>query len=480
MLSRKTTLLVIAFGLLLAASAQAVGPQLINYQGVLTNDQGQPLDGSYNLTFKIYGAASGGTALWTETLTAVVVDEGLFSVVLGTVPFPASLFSSSQRWLGISVGAAAELTPRQRFTSVPWAMRATVADTALSRVGGGDGDWTISGNNMYSAVSGNVGIGATAPGKKLQVGNNTTPNAEGMIRLGSRSGTNGSNRLWDIGVPETDANSSGIGYSFIIDDTQNTTEAEFMVKFDTGNVGIGTITPTAKLTVAGDVLATDEIIGRNQVSVTTAAGDVCVKLGLTSDGAGSIDTNSPTGSTTCRMEGVNDFPANGWISVDHYGVQEAAMYVNAVNDGVVVADIKNFREPSRRDQTKDIWYACVEGPEAAAYIRGTARLSGGSATVILPDHFQEIATLEGMTVQITPRSAESKGLAVVSRALDGFVVRELFSGTGTYEFDWEVKAVRRGHEDYRVERPWDEALPGGVEKNAAWQARLSALQARDR
>jgi Chaperone of endosialidase/YadA head domain repeat (2 copies) len=32
-----------------------------------------------------------------------------------------------------------------------------------------DGDWTISGNNQYSAVSGNVGIGTTVPTQKLQV-----------------------------------------------------------------------------------------------------------------------------------------------------------------------------------------------------------------------------------------------------------------------------------------------------------------------
>ncbi len=33
----------------------------------------------------------------------------------------------------------------------------------------GDGDWTISGNDMYSAVSGNAGIGTTSPDAKLEV-----------------------------------------------------------------------------------------------------------------------------------------------------------------------------------------------------------------------------------------------------------------------------------------------------------------------
>jgi hypothetical protein len=34
---------------------------------------------------------------------------------------------------------------------------------------GDDGDWTISGNNIFSAVSGNVGIGTSSPGAKLDV-----------------------------------------------------------------------------------------------------------------------------------------------------------------------------------------------------------------------------------------------------------------------------------------------------------------------
>ena len=35
--------------------------------------------------------------------------------------------------------------------------------------GGNDGDWTVSGNNMYSAVSGNVGVGVTNPETILEI-----------------------------------------------------------------------------------------------------------------------------------------------------------------------------------------------------------------------------------------------------------------------------------------------------------------------
>lgn len=61
-------------------------------------------------------------------------------------------------------------------------------------------------------------------------------------------------------------------------------------------------------------------------------------------------------------------------------------------------------------------------------------------------------------MQVTPLSAESKGLAVVEKSLEGFVLRELFRGTGTYDFNYMVMAVRKGYENYRVIRPMGERL----------------------
>ncbi len=46
--------------------------------------------------------------------------------------------------------------------------------TSWVQLGGGDGDWTISGSNMYSGVSGNVGIGITNPLAKLDVNSSMT------------------------------------------------------------------------------------------------------------------------------------------------------------------------------------------------------------------------------------------------------------------------------------------------------------------
>lgn len=161
-------------------------------------------------------------------------------------------------------------------------------------------------------------------------------------------------------------------------------------------------------------------------------------------------------------------------------IRDSQMRVQAVipNDGIgrVNADVKNFVQPDPDNVNRNIVYACVEGPEAAAYIRGTSRLVNGRATVSLPAHFRNVAVAEGMTIQLTPLDAESKGMAVVRKSLMSFEVRELWHGTGAYEFDWEVKAVRRGFTDYQVYRPWDENLPSDIDRNAAIDGRVRSAK----
>ena len=78
------------------------------------------------------------------------------------------------------------------------------------------------------------------------------------------------------------------------------------------------------------------------------------------------------------------------------------------------------------------------------------------AQVVLPEHFRVLAADEGITVTLTPLSAASKGLAVVTKSSGSFSVSELHTGRGSYEFDWEVKAVRIGYENYQPVRHEDD------------------------
>ncbi|MFH1927155.1 MAG: hypothetical protein ABIK79_03125 [Chloroflexota bacterium] len=106
-------------------------PSVMNYQGVLSDPAtGDPVPGGdYEIRFALYDVASGGTALWTETQT-VTVENGLFSVLLGSVnPLSPGDFTGST-YLGVKVGADAEMTPRLQIVSVPYAIHAQQAASA--------------------------------------------------------------------------------------------------------------------------------------------------------------------------------------------------------------------------------------------------------------------------------------------------------------------------------------------------------------
>lgn len=121
--------------------------------------------------------------------------------------------------------------------------------------------------------------------------------------------------------------------------------------------------------------------------------------------------------------------------------------------GDISADgVKNFviDHPLRND--KKIVYACIEGPEAAVYTRGTADLINGEAWITFEEHFELVVNPETITVQLTSLSAESEGLAVVEKTVNGFRIKELRKGTGNYKFDYFVQGIRKGYEDYRVIR----------------------------
>jgi hypothetical protein len=158
-----TAVLFLVTGFSLAVHAEV--PGLVNYQGVLKDSVGNYINGTYELTFNIYSSdLPEATPLWTETHLAVYVESGLFNVVMGaTVTLPPGLFAGQVRWLGVTVESDEEMAPRMRMTSVPWALRAAVADSALNAggSGGADNDWIISGSNMYSAVAGSLGVGVT-------------------------------------------------------------------------------------------------------------------------------------------------------------------------------------------------------------------------------------------------------------------------------------------------------------------------------
>ncbi|MBI4802381.1 MAG: hypothetical protein HY796_07635, partial [Elusimicrobia bacterium] len=118
------------FSFLMPAFLNAA-PAYLNYQGRLVDANGNPLSGTYSLTFRIYDAASAGTLIWNET-QSLALDNGIFNASLGaSTALAPSVFSSDTRYLEVQVGADSPMTPRTRLLSVPYSIYAASAAYAV-------------------------------------------------------------------------------------------------------------------------------------------------------------------------------------------------------------------------------------------------------------------------------------------------------------------------------------------------------------
>jgi len=125
------------------------------YQGRLI-DGGAPANGTYDLTFALYDAPSGGVQIGsTLTRNGVNVTDGLFTVQLDF----GSVFDGTAFYLEIGVrpgsgGAYVTLTPRQALTAAPYARYAAQAPwSGLTGVPAGFADGTDDGSS-YTAGTG--------------------------------------------------------------------------------------------------------------------------------------------------------------------------------------------------------------------------------------------------------------------------------------------------------------------------------------
>jgi hypothetical protein len=273
--------------ILVPALAAAGAPDIVPYQGFLRDDEGQPLDGPVNLEIRFFDAESGGTELHSETFINVPVDAGVFSIMLGsTDSLPGSLWNESAVFLETVVNGA-PLAPRRQLGSAPFALRAAVADVALSGGSGDDGDWTISGNDIHR-VDGDVGIGTNDPDAKLHVDGGSGAGPFAVITGGGSVFANVGLQLRDLGTANGNSISVELAHSgdpggvsqpvawSTITSTNFGTDAEFgtdlvletssnnlggvnenqLVLQRSGRVGIGIDSPLSELHVVGDTRST--------------------------------------------------------------------------------------------------------------------------------------------------------------------------------------------------------------------------------
>lgn len=270
----KRTLICSVILALAVACLAAPVENVISFQGKLV-ESGTPVDGTRNITFKLYDLEVGGvTPLWEETHLGVPVVGGLFNVELGaTTTFESEGIDFSQQyWVGISVAGGAEITPRYKLTNMPYSIAGGV--------------WEINGDDIYYD-GGNVGIGTTTPRQELEVvGHILTSGPLSSLAIMPRDESD--TKIWQLYSPTGD----DLRFWHTLPPT------DVMTITTTGNVGIGTTDPIHKLHVVGD-----------QVSFNPVTPADMFTLNLTGGGEGSekriVFSDSRWGDDQIRYDVVN-------------------------------------------------------------------------------------------------------------------------------------------------------------------------------
>lgn len=144
-------------------------PHLINYQGRLTDSSGKPLEGAYNLTFRIYDAETAGNLLWEEIQSGIVIQKGIFSILLGSIKSLDDLPFNKQYYLEIKVNNEV-MTPRQIIASAAYAIAGVPSGVIV----------------MWSGS-----VGSIPKGWALCDGTNGTPDLRDRFIVGARQDEGG-------------------------------------------------------------------------------------------------------------------------------------------------------------------------------------------------------------------------------------------------------------------------------------------------
>lgn len=458
-----------------------------NYQAQVKGDNNQPLSNqTVAVQINIFSGSATGTSVYREVHNNVRTDtHGYFSIVIGNGSAQQGNFSqidwmNANHFLSVSINGKASGV--QRLEAVPYSKVATamqlgdLADVgdqapqngqALVWNGSAWSPGTVSGGNTGGTLwkensgdiffnGGNVGIGIEEPIYTLEVKGDAY--VEEVLETGAELITGGF-----IEAGGTILARRGVAEGL---NREGNTAWRLTYFTDSGTGVVRTFGPNGSFNV--DINNVSGNSNHGYVSLKDAEDRNQAAIYVSEDGDGRGFTRGTNGNINISLNSLNDNPDHGYLSIENANKEaKVRAYVNADGEGVLAVDgVKPFFMEHPTQPDKNIWYCAIEGPEAGAYFRGTGQVVNGEGTVTFPDHFSTVINPETMTITLTPLSAESKGMAVIRKEKDGFVVKELLQGTGNYAFDWEVKAVRKGYEDWRVVRDKNEDLPARLSEPA--------------
>lgn len=115
----------------ISLSGFSVVPRQISWQGLLTDDKGEPLNGMHTITMRLFDTDNPmvGAPIWAETVD-MNIEDGLANIIMGDI-MPLPTFDIPY-WLEIMIDAGPAL-PRVKLASTPYSlMSKDVEDNSIS------------------------------------------------------------------------------------------------------------------------------------------------------------------------------------------------------------------------------------------------------------------------------------------------------------------------------------------------------------
>jgi len=260
---KRVILLLVLILLICSGFAFAAVPCKINYQGRLIENN-VPVDGTKTMVFSIYTVATEGSPIWTSGDVSVTVYNGLFRYVLGegfvggnpvtdlsSIPWTAG----ETLYLQVQVGNDI-LTPREPLSAYPYAINSHLLEGATK-------EYFLNTSGDTQTKQGNLNIGGN-----LGVGGDQFEHKGYNFLLGTDDGRGKGNKELQRALVHDGNDKLFINYNT---DFEGGVKIEPSVYISTnGNVGIGTMSPQAKLHIGGSA-GVDGIRFPDDTLMTTAA-----------------------------------------------------------------------------------------------------------------------------------------------------------------------------------------------------------------
>ena len=309
--------LLIALFIFLTAISSAAQTTAFTYQGRL-NDNSAAANGSYDMQFRVYDTASGGTQKGlTVTKTAVAVTNGIFTVTIDP-SFPA-FFNQAGNYLEISIrlnggSSYTPLVPRQSITSAPYAVQSISSQNADSLAGIPATNYLQangSGANLTNLNASNITAG-TVPDARLaaNVARTNAPNVFTMDQTINNANLFQSGGLATFQVNSGFVASGTFNGTGIIPFSGTGTRMMFYPKKAAFRAGSTVVIPNFSNGTEWDdvnIGSNSVAMGRNTVAsgfVSTATGNNTTASGDSSTAMGSVTTASGIYSTALGFYGT--------------------------------------------------------------------------------------------------------------------------------------------------------------------------------